>query len=125
MTDIEALFWGHKGRLIDKWAHYLPLYSRHFEKFRDTACTILEIGVCHGGSLQLWKRYFGLKARIIGVDIDERCQEYEEDRITIVIGDQGKESFWNSLDIHPDIVIDDGSHFLSDQPRLCDAYGRS
>lgn len=115
ISDIERLFWAHKGRLIDKWQHYLPIYERYFARFRNQSPTVLEIGVCHGGSLQLWKRYFGLKCHIIGVDIDPRCQEYEEDRITVVIGDQGKESFWREYDFAPDIVIDDGSHFLSDQ----------
>ena len=54
----------------------------------------------------------------MGVDIDAQCKEYEEDRIQIEIGDQGKESFWESLRDHYvkfDVVIDDGSHFLSDQ----------
>ena len=49
MKSLQELWDEHDGRLIDKWAHYLPIYERYFAKFRGTACRILEIGVCHGG----------------------------------------------------------------------------
>lgn len=36
---------------------------------------LLEIGVSKGGSLEIWKKYFGESALIYGIDIDERCRE--------------------------------------------------
>ena len=111
---IEEYWQAHRGRLTDKWAHYLPIYDRHFSKFRNRECRMLEIGVSHGGSLQLWKAYFGPLMDIWGLDIDPRCSEYEEDGIHIIIGDQSDETLLRLLGSF-DVVIDDGSHFLSDQ----------
>ena len=62
----------NEGRIIHKWHHYFDIYHNHFCRFRDLPITILEIGVYKGGSLQMWKNYFGPKAKIYGVDIDQR-----------------------------------------------------
>jgi hypothetical protein len=113
-------FKSHEGRLIDKWAHYFPIYERYFAPYVGMPVRVLEIGVSHGGSLQLWKKYFGSKAEIIGLDIDPRCEDYEEDQIQIYIEDQGKlvdtPKLTGFVHLGPfDIVIDDGSHIKSDQ----------
>jgi hypothetical protein len=80
---------------------------------------VLEIGVSHGGSLQIWKEYFGPQAEIMGIDIDPRCKEYEEDQIHILIADQSK---LKAGDIGPfDIVIDDGSHVPAHQTASLEA----
>ena len=60
-------------RLIHKWMHFFEIYDRHFAKFRGKPVSVLELGVYHGGSLQMWKHYFGEQARIFGADIDPRC----------------------------------------------------
>jgi hypothetical protein len=102
-----------KNRQIDKWAHYLELYEKHFAKYRGTQVSLLEIGVDHGGSLQLWKEYFGSYADITGVDINPDCKRFEEDQITIHISDQTDPALSR---LGPfDIVIDDGSHIKRDQ----------
>lgn len=105
------LFKAHDGRLIDKWAHYFPLYERHFSGYVGNPIRVLEIGIGHGGSLQLWKKYFGERAQIVGLDIDPRCKDYEEDRITVHIGNQASPPLMGRFDI----IIDDGSHVVSDQ----------
>ena len=115
---VRECFEAHEGRQIDKWAHYLPIYERHFAPYVGQAVRVLEIGVDHGGSLQLWKAYFGARAQIVGVDIDPRCKGYEEPQIQVEIGNQEDPAFWDSLWDHYtgfDIVIDDGSHRKSDQ----------
>lgn len=102
-----------KGRQIDKWSHYLPIYEKHFERFIDKAPRILELGVDHGGSLQLWKEYFGPRTEIIGIDINPACKEYEESQITIHTMDERDPAI---AELGPfDIVIDDGSHILGNQ----------
>ena len=40
----------------------------------------------------MWKHYFGKKAKIYGVDIDQKCKDLTEDQIEIYIGDQGNKS---------------------------------
>jgi methyltransferase family protein len=112
VITLREVFAMHTGRLIDKWSHYFPIYEHHFAKFVGRPIRLLEIGVGHGGSLQMWKRYFGPKAEIHGFDIDPRCEEYEEEQINIWIGDQSIIGpLWGGLDI----VIDDGSHLREDQ----------
>jgi hypothetical protein len=79
---------------------------------------VLEIGISHGGSLQMWKHYFGPEAIIHGVDINPNCKELEEERIRIFIGDQADRSFLQSLvEAVPkvDILIDDGGHRMDQQ----------
>jgi hypothetical protein len=110
----EWTFRHHVGRRVDKWRHYFEIYDRHFERFRGKRVRVLEIGVDHGGSLQIWKRYFGLEAQIVGLDLDPRCAEYAEDRIQVHIGNQADVALLKSLGKF-DIVIDDGSHRLQDQ----------
>ena len=65
----EYLFASHKGRQIDKWQHYFEIYDRHLGRYANQKVRVLEIGVDHGGSLQLWRRFFGKHAEIIGIDI--------------------------------------------------------
>lgn len=111
MTVWET-FLAHDGRQIDKWRHYFPIYEHHFARFVGKSPRVLEIGVDHGGSLQLWKKYFGEGAVIIGVD-NRQSNEFFEDQITVVIADQKAKYLkdWGPFDI----VIDDGSHRTDDQ----------
>lgn len=105
-------------RLIFKWKHYFDIYHRHFSQYRDKEVTIVEIGIFHGGSLQMWKDYFGPKARIIGVDINPACKQFEEDQIEIVIGSQEDPRFLKQLADFSgpiDILIDDGGHTMKQQ----------
>src|SRR6266850_1316739 len=112
--DFEWMFRHHIGRRVDKWRHYFQIYDRHFDRFRGKRIRVLEIGVDHGGSLQIWKNYFGLDATIVGLDIDPRCAAYAEDRVDIQIGNQADVALLRSLGQF-DIVIDDGSHRPPDQ----------
>jgi hypothetical protein len=112
--NFEYHFKHHVGRRVDKWYHYFEIYDRHFDRFRGKRIRVLEIGVDHGGSLQIWKRYFGTDARIVGLDIDPHCKTYEEDRIEVRTGNQSDVALLKSLGTF-DIVIDDGSHRLQDQ----------
>jgi hypothetical protein len=111
---IHATFNAHRGRQIDKWEHYFDIYEKHFAKYVNRSPRVLEIGVDHGGSLQMWKSYFGKGAEILGVDINPACKEYEEDQIQILIADQCK--IPGVADLIPfDIIIDDGSHICAHQ----------
>ena len=96
-----------------KWEHYFEPYHRHFARFVGAAPRLMEVGVYSGGSLGMWRRYFGPGAMIYGVDIEPACLAYAAEKVEIVIGDQGDRSFWAKVrsDIEPlDIFIDDGSH---------------
>lgn len=103
---------------IHKFPHYFEIYDRFFSRFRGTSPCVVEIGVADGGSLQLWKDYFGPGAQIFGVDISADINK-KYDQITIIQGDQGDGKFLRQLPGiigRPiDILIDDGSHFCKDQ----------
>lgn len=117
-NDLRRYFDNNPGRLLHKWLHYFEIYDHHFQRYRGKPVTILEIGVFHGGSLQLWKAYFGPQARIYGIDIDPRCKQFEEENVHIIIGDQGDRSFLRQLKQEiprPDILIDDGGHLMHQQ----------
>lgn len=118
MNDLEIYFRNNKKNLINKWQHYFDIYDRYFSRYRGTDVHILELGVFHGGSMQMWKDYFGPRAKIYGVDINEHCKQLEEDQVEIFIGDQSDREFLKSLlNKIPriDILLDDGGHFMDQQ----------
>jgi ubiquinone/menaquinone biosynthesis C-methylase UbiE len=98
------------ARLIHKWNHFFPIYERHFGSFVYKPLVFLEIGCGLGGSLQMWKRYFGLHVTIIGIDIVPERKDNEEDQIEVRIGPKQGTSFYKTLLDEfgaPDIVLDD------------------
>jgi hypothetical protein len=102
-----------EGRGIWKWDHYFDLYDRHLQRFRGLGVHVLEIGVYSGGSLELWRDYFGPESRLYGVDVEEACMRYEDDSTRIFIGDQADRGFWSRFRVDVpelDVVIDDGGH---------------
>jgi cephalosporin hydroxylase len=117
-NPLRAYFENNDGRLIHKWMHYFDIYDRHFRPFRGKPVNVVEFGVSHGGSLQMWKHYFGPRARITGVDIMPKCAQLAEDRIDIVIGDQEDRAFLRSLARElgsVDVLIEDGGHSATQQ----------
>lgn len=113
MKTIEELFSESSGGVIYKWRHYLPISESIFEKFVGRTVKVLEIGVLRGGSLKLWREYFGVNAEIYGIDIDPAAKQYEAEGIKIFIGDQSDPKFLASVleEVGSlDIVIDDGAH---------------
>jgi len=118
VNDLEKYFSENTGNLIGKWKHYFEIYDRHFSRYRGTDVHIVEIGVYQGGSLQMWKKYFGAKAKIYGIDINPQCKTLEEDQIKILIGNQEDRKFLRSAADtigRIDILIDDGGHEMEQQ----------
>ena len=111
--DLWRDFLTNQGKVIHKWEHYFPAYERHFSPWRGRSLTFLEIGVARGGSLAMWRRYFGPLAKIVGIDIDPKCRAREDDGVAVRIGDQADTGFLDTIIEEfgvPDIVLDDGSH---------------
>jgi hypothetical protein len=93
--------------------HYFDLYARHLAGFVGREVVVVEVGVYSGGSLEMWKSYFGERATIHGVDLEEVCRVYEGDGIHIHIGDQADRAFWARFKEQVpvvDVLIDDGGH---------------
>jgi hypothetical protein len=113
-NPLRAFFNARKeGHGIWKWEHYFDVYHRHFDRFRNTDVHILEIGIYSGGSLEMWRDYFGARCRVYGVDVQEECLSYGTDSIQIFIGDQADRDFWRRFRSQVpklDVVVDDGGH---------------
>lgn len=119
MNDLRKIY-NEVIHSSDKWESYFDVYHRHLAHLRGQEITLVEIGVQKGGSLEMWSKYLGPQATIIGIDVDEECKnlKYEQENIEVVIGDQSSIGFWdNFLSEHPkiDILIDDGGHNMIQQ----------
>ena len=96
-----------------KWQKYFDVYDAIFKKFRKKKIIFVEVGVLNGGSLEMWKKYFHPKSRIIGIDLNPKCKKFQKKGIEIFIGDQSDENFWKKFYKKVgkiDILLDDGGH---------------
>ena len=112
---LHRYFLNNANKKLHKWLHYFDIYERHFARFRGKAPVMVEIGVSGGGSLAMWKEYFGEGTRIVGVDIDPACKAHEADGIEIFIGSQDDPAILDAITAkYPkiDILLDDGSHVM-------------
>tara|TARA_Y100000590_G_scaffold315081_1_gene356297 strand:+ start:6077 stop:6961 length:885 start_codon:yes stop_codon:yes gene_type:complete len=92
---------------------YFQVYEEIFNKYVQKEITFVEVGVLHGGSLFMWREYFGKKARIIGIDLNPKAKELEKDGFEIYIGNQSNKNFWKDFFSKVgkiDILLDDGGH---------------
>ena len=97
---------------------YFDIYDELFQKYRGKKITFVEIGVKWGGSLLMWRKYFGKEARIIGIDLYPETKKMEKYGFEIFIGDQSSEKFWNNFFSSVgkiDILLDDGGHTNENQ----------
>lgn len=107
-----------KGRGIQKWTQYFDAYERHLKRFVGRQVALAEIGIFSGGSLEMWRAYFGDGLSLYGIDIAPETKVYEDARTRIFIGDQGDPAFWQRFNAEVtslDILIDDGSHLPEHQ----------
>lgn len=108
-----------------KWWHYFSVYEEHLghlaERSRngelDRPVRLLEMGIWRGGSLDLWRQYFGDDATIFGIDIDEAVAGLGITAGQVRVGSQTDRRFLESVIEEMgglDIIIDDGSHLSKD-----------
>ena len=117
-TDLAKIFYQHQGRMVTKWTHYLDLYDRHLSQFRGKPVRMLEIGVFKGGSLELWRKYFGPELIMYGIDITPECADRVDAPNQVRIGSQADPEFLKQVVAEMggvDIVLDDGSHIAEHQ----------
>jgi ubiquinone/menaquinone biosynthesis C-methylase UbiE len=96
-----------------KYDNYFHAYQDIFSKLKKKKIIVVEIGVANGGSLFMWKKFFGNRAKIIGVDFNPSAKKWEKFGFKIFIGNQSDNKFWKSFFKKVgkiDIIIDDGGH---------------
>ena len=116
----------HQEGFTDKgepYHTYIEFYESYFAPYKDNV-SICEIGVNHGGSLALWKRYFK-KYNMLGVDLASNPIEGKpyvdtlttDKNIKLLFGKSSAEPSVASQveDYSFDFLIDDGSHEMSIQ----------
>jgi len=97
---------------------YFHVYDKLFKKYKNKNITFVEVGILGGGSLFMWRNFFGPKARIIGIDLNEEAKKWCEHGFEIFIGSQSDESFWERIRHEiglVDILLDDGGHTYDQQ----------
>jgi 23S rRNA U2552 (ribose-2'-O)-methylase RlmE/FtsJ len=114
INPLTDYFWSRShGPGLLKPLHYFEVYHRHLAKFVGKPVNVVEIGVYSGGSLAMWRHYFGERSRVYGVDIEEGCRRHQSDNVEIFIGDQADPAFWAEFRRRAptvDVVLDDGGH---------------
>lgn len=117
MTEMEKIFYELELHSL-KWNNYFENYERHLSKFKGKNPRVLEIGVKHGGGVELLHKYFG-GGKFYGIDcwVDSTEIDFAKYGIdcTMFLGDQGNPNWWDNWlkenpDLQFDIIIDDGSH---------------
>ena len=118
MTQTLREIFNTLERHCGKWESYFDVYETHLAKFRDTSPSVVEVGICRGGSAEMWQKYFGEGSTIVGIDIDENVKQYATPGCEQVMGNQGDPAFWEEFwKTHEDvdILIDDGGHYMEQQ----------
>jgi cephalosporin hydroxylase len=89
--------------------NYLPVYQEEFNEIENIK--ILELGVCYGGSLILWKDFF-VNSEIHGID----NVKYTDELIPGIL------HFGKYEDLHPnfednyfDYIVNDSMHYAKEQ----------
>ena len=101
-----------------KHSTYFNVYDNLFHKFKDKKIVFIEVGIFQGGSLFMWREYFGQQARIIGIDINPGAKKWEKYGFEIFIGSQSDTKFWKNFFKtvgKVDIMLDDGGHTFEQQ----------
>lgn len=104
--------------LSEKHSTYFETYDRLFSKYVNKPITFVEIGVLEGGSLFMWRDFFGPDARIIGIELNPNAKKWEDHGFEIFIGSQSDKNFWNKFQSkvgNIDVLLDDGGHTYEQQ----------
>jgi len=112
MSETQKLYNESKYQSY-KLKKYFKVYDEIFSPYKNKKITFVEIGILNGGSLLIWKKFFGDNARIIGIDMNPDCKKFEKDGFEIFIGDQSSPIFWKNFFEKVgkiDLILDDGGH---------------
>lgn len=119
MNDLYSFHAQHRNkRVMHKWEHYFEVYERFLSPIRHANPVVVEIGVQLGGSVEMWRDYFGPTTRIYGIDINPEARQQEDIVTKVFIGDQRDRGFLRTVVREvgaPDVVIDDGGHTANQQ----------
>ena len=98
---------------------YIHIYEEYITK---DDISLLEIGVCRGHSIAMWKELLPT-SRIVGVDVNLSQVEFDLSNCELFEGDATSPNTSTKFDDESfDYIIDDGSHHLSHQKKSFDLF---
>jgi len=80
-----------------KYSNYFKIYESLLSKFKNKRIIFVEIGIFSGGSLFMWRNFFGRKAKIIGIELNPEAKKFEKYGFKIEIGNQSSKEFWKKF----------------------------
>jgi len=115
---MESIFNKFDTDKNSRFHNYTRQYEALFKEWAVKPISFLEIGVLGGQSIKAWREFFPNAIKIVGIDINSDCKQYEDikNNIYVEIGDATNKDFLNYImKKHGsfDIVLDDGSHYNS------------
>ena len=111
---------------------YLPLYQTLLLSKKETAKNVLEIGICHGGSIKLWNDFF-TNANVYGLDVMNINDVWEgiknNEKIilhtsTNAYDDEFFITHFLNKNIKCDFMLDDGPHSLESMIKFIKLYSQ-
>jgi hypothetical protein len=111
---------------------YLPLYEKLLSNKKETAMNVLEVGICHGGSIKLWNDFF-TNATVYGLDIININNVWDglknNKKIILYTSTNAYDSdfFINNFlnkNIKCDFMLDDGPHTLESMKQFIKLYSQ-
>jgi len=111
-NHLESCFYNIETHSL-KVDTYFENYESVFENIKKPNLVVVEIGVLDGGSLKMWKSFFGKTSRIVGIEKNPKAKALRSLGFEIYIADQ--ESISQLEEVFReigsvDILIDDGGH---------------
>jgi hypothetical protein len=105
--------YGRMPYLSIKHDSYFQVYEQVLARYVGQEITFVEVGILNGGSLFMWREYFGPRARIIGIDLNPAARQWSGEGFEIFIGSQSDPAFWRDFYAkvgNVDVLLDDGGH---------------
>ena len=108
---------------------YLPLYDELLCRKRFTCRNMLEVGICWGGSIELWDKYFP-NGTVYAMDIlpEHKLPDLlkSENKIRMISGDAYSPCLSRALFSGKkfDVILDDGPHTLQSQLNFLNMYSK-
>lgn len=97
--------------------NYMAAYEHHFAPFWDQPIAVMEIGIEHGHSMEMWQELFTHPdAKIVGFDLGD-CKQPPWERVRYYKGDMKEGKDFEPVfkeNGRPTIIIDDASHKAHD-----------
>jgi len=108
--DLIELNQRHQSDKGLKHPYLQKYYQPTFAPYQHQAINILEVGIYHGASMNLWMSYF-TQAKFWGIDIKDRSKYFAEAKnLSLFVGRSDQQKTYSNIKEMFDIIIDDGNH---------------